>query len=245
VARAVWAAVALGPTWHTITRRARMSLTRLSPSTSSRPSARGARQGSAKSMPRPFTRFEPSLRPAEAGRVVLFPQAMDLHRRRLDRQGRPPPPAPAHRGAAGRPDCARHRSRTCGSSPYTCQGQAPNRVGMGHRGSRRGARRYHDRAPACERRHSHGGHTPRTGPKETVAKRHTWQAAMQVAAGRALHYAGQLVRRKGQRVDISLSSATTRPETSSRPAQARHAPRPRTAALPETTLSSCNSLAPT
>ena len=32
---------------------------------------------------------------------------------------------------------------------------------------------------------------------------------MQVAAGRALHYAGQLVRRKGKRVSISLSSATT------------------------------------
>ena len=45
--------------------------------------------------------------------------------------------------------------------------------------------------------------------REAVAKRHTWQAAMQVAAGRALHYAGQLVRRKGKRVVISLSSATT------------------------------------
>ena len=32
--------------------------------------------------------------------------------------------------------------------------------------------------------------------KATVAKRHTWQVAMQVAAGRALHYAEQL-RRKG------------------------------------------------
>ena len=32
---------------------------------------------------------------------------------------------------------------------------------------------------------------------------------MQVAVGRALHYAGQLVRRKGKRVVISLSSATT------------------------------------
>ena len=30
-----------------------------------------------------------------------------------------------------------------------------------------------------------------------------------MAAGRALHYAGQLVRRKGKRVVISLSSATT------------------------------------
>ena len=43
---------------------------------------------------------------------------------------------------------------------------------------------------------------------ETVAKRHTWQVAMQMAANRALHYAGQL-RRKGKRVTISLSSATT------------------------------------
>ena len=32
---------------------------------------------------------------------------------------------------------------------------------------------------------------------------------MQVAAGRALHYAGQLVRRRGKRVTISLPSATT------------------------------------
>ena len=45
--------------------------------------------------------------------------------------------------------------------------------------------------------------------KEIVAKRHTWQVAMQMAAGRALHYAGQLVRRRGKRVIISLSSATT------------------------------------
>ena len=44
---------------------------------------------------------------------------------------------------------------------------------------------------------------------EIVAKRHTWQVAMQVAAGRALHYAGQLVRRRGKRVTISLPSATT------------------------------------
>ena len=42
----------------------------------------------------------------------------------------------------------------------------------------------------------------------TVAKRHTWQVAMQVAAGRALCYAEQL-RRKGRRVTISLPSATT------------------------------------
>ena len=42
----------------------------------------------------------------------------------------------------------------------------------------------------------------------TVAKRHTWQVAMQVATGRALHYAGQL-RQKGKRVTISLPSATT------------------------------------
>ncbi len=32
---------------------------------------------------------------------------------------------------------------------------------------------------------------------------------MQMAAGRALHYAGQLVHRRGKRVIISLSSATT------------------------------------
>ena len=56
---------------------------------------------------------------------------------------------------------------------------------------------------------------------ETVAKRHTWQVAMQVAAGRALHYAGQL-RRKGKRVTISLSSATTaRDLQPTRPGEAR------------------------
>ena len=50
--------------------------------------------------------------------------------------------------------------------------------------------------------------THRAQGRETVAKRHTWQVAMQMAAGRALHYAGQL-RRKGKRVTISLSNATT------------------------------------
>ena len=40
-------------------------------------------------------------------------------------------------------------------------------------------------------------------------KKNTWQVAIQMAAGRALHYAGQLVRRRGKRVVISLSSATT------------------------------------
>ena len=44
--------------------------------------------------------------------------------------------------------------------------------------------------------------------QSTVAKRHTWQVATQVAAGKALHYAAQL-RRKGKRVTISLPSATT------------------------------------
>ena len=39
--------------------------------------------------------------------------------------------------------------------------------------------------------------------RETVAKRHTWQVAMQVAAGRALHYADQL-RQKGKRVCRSM-----------------------------------------
>ena len=56
---------------------------------------------------------------------------------------------------------------------------------------------------------------------EIVAKRHTWQVAMQVAAGRALHYAGQLVRRRGKRVTISLPSATT-----ARDLQAANALRP-------------------
>ena len=51
--------------------------------------------------------------------------------------------------------------------------------------------------------------THRAQRPEIVAKRHTWQVAMQMAAGRALHYAGQLVRRRGKRVIISLSSATT------------------------------------
>ena len=41
-----------------------------------------------------------------------------------------------------------------------------------------------------------------------MAKRHTWQVAMQVAAGKALCYAEQL-RRKGRRVTISLPSAIT------------------------------------
>ena len=41
-----------------------------------------------------------------------------------------------------------------------------------------------------------------------MAKRHTWQVAMQVAAGKALHYAAQL-RSKGKSVIISLPSATT------------------------------------
>ena len=44
--------------------------------------------------------------------------------------------------------------------------------------------------------------------KGTVAKRHTWQVAMQVAAGKALHYAAQL-RSKGRSVTVSLPSATT------------------------------------
>ena len=61
-----------------------------------------------------------------------------------------------------------------------------------------------------------------------MAKRHTWQVAMQVAAGKALCYAEQL-RRKGRRVTISLPSATTARGISSQPAQARRAPRPRTA----------------
>jgi hypothetical protein len=45
--------------------------------------------------------------------------------------------------------------------------------------------------------------TPPEHGRETVAKRHTWQVAMQVAAGRALHYADQL-RQKGKRVTISI-----------------------------------------
>ena len=47
-----------------------------------------------------------------------------------------------------------------------------------------------------------------THAKGTVAKRHTWQVATQVAAGKALHYAAQL-RSKGRSVTISLPSATT------------------------------------
>ena len=50
---------------------------------------------------------------------------------------------------------------------------------------------------------THPAHRP-----ETVAKRHTWQVAMQVAAGKALHYAEQL-RRRGKRVTISIPNATT------------------------------------
>ena len=44
--------------------------------------------------------------------------------------------------------------------------------------------------------------------KWIVAKRHTWQVAMQVAAEKALLYAAQL-RSKGRSVTISLPSATT------------------------------------
>ena len=44
--------------------------------------------------------------------------------------------------------------------------------------------------------------------RNTVAKRHTWQVATQVAVGKALHYAARL-REKGKRVTISLPSATT------------------------------------
>ena len=47
-----------------------------------------------------------------------------------------------------------------------------------------------------------------THGRETVAKRHTWQVAMQVATGRALHYAEQL-RQRGKRVTISIPNATT------------------------------------
>jgi hypothetical protein len=50
---------------------------------------------------------------------------------------------------------------------------------------------------------SHDGHRTHPAPpahgQVTMAKRHTWQVAMQVAAGKALFYAEQL-RRKGRRV---------------------------------------------
>ena len=66
--------------------------------------------------------------------------------------------------------------------------------------------------------------------RETVAKRHTWQVAMQVAAGRALHYADQL-RQKGKRVTISLPSVTTARDLAPGPVgdPTRRAPGPRTA----------------
>ena len=54
-----------------------------------------------------------------------------------------------------------------------------------------------------------------------MAKRHTWQVAMQVAVGKALCYAGQL-RRGGRKVTISLPSATTaRDLRPTRPGEAR------------------------
>ena len=54
-----------------------------------------------------------------------------------------------------------------------------------------------------------------------MAKRHTWQVAMQVAAGKALCYAKQL-RREGRQVTISLPSATTaRDLQPARPGEAR------------------------
>ena len=54
-----------------------------------------------------------------------------------------------------------------------------------------------------------------------IAKRHTWQVAMQVAVGKALCYAGQL-RQEGRRVTVSLPSATTaRDLRPTRPGEAR------------------------
>ena len=73
----------------------------------------------------------------------------------------------------------------------------------------------HDVGPdgaLTERLHASGAiATAATHPahgKATVAKRHTWQVAMQVAASRALLYAAQL-RRRGRQVTITLPSATT------------------------------------
>ena len=63
--------------------------------------------------------------------------------------------------------------------------------------------------------------THRAQGQAEMAKRHTWQVAMQVAVGKALCYAGQL-RRGGRKVTISLPSATTaRDLRPTRPGEAR------------------------
>ena len=140
--------------------------------------------------------------------MVRFSQALARHRRRLHGQGRAPSPAPAHLSPAGLPGGARLHSPSCGRSPHSCQRQAPHRFSLG-------LVEAHDIGPGgaqTERLRASGAiATAATHPahgRETVASRHTWQVAMQVAAGRALHYAEQL-RRKGKQVTISLPSATT------------------------------------
>ena len=174
--------------------------------------------------------------------MAQLSQALDRHRHRLHSQGRTPSPTPSHRGTAGRPSGTRHRPPSCGSKPHTCQGEAPHSVGLG-------LLEAHDIGPGgavTERLRASGAIAtaathPAHGP-ETVARRHTWQVAMQVAAGRALYtmptsYAGRAS------MSLSPSRARLRPETSNRPATARRAPGPRTAASRVTTLVDCNSSA--
>ena len=79
--------------------------------------------------------------------------------------------------------------------------------------------------------------------RNTVAKRHTWQVATQVAVGKALHYAARL-REKGKRVTISLPSATTaRDLQPTRQGEARPSTSHRDIAAE--TLTSCNNSART
>ena len=84
------------------------------------------------------------------------------------------------------------------------------------------ARRYHDRAPARERRHSRGGHTPCTGPRDIRQAPCRWRRA-----GRCTMPASWCAGRAN--ASASPSRVPPRQGTCSRPAQARRAPRPRTA----------------
>ena len=87
---------ARGPTWRTMTRKARTSPARLSPSTFSGPYARGMRSGFAMSMPRPRTPpvLSPGLARGRAHGTPFTNTGSPRHRHRLHGQGRTPPPPP-------------------------------------------------------------------------------------------------------------------------------------------------------
>ena len=139
-------------------------------------------------------------------------------------QGPAPSPTPAHLGPASLPGGARLHPPSCGRSPHTsAKGKCPTASAWALEAHDIGPGRCTDRAPARERSHIATAATHPAHGRETVAKRHTWQVAMQVAAGRALHYAEQL-RRKGTGGLPSPSRAPPRPGISSRPAHRRVAP---------------------